>query len=150
MLAPLAEKKSINLHFIGDHKINSIFDKKLITQVLINLLSNAIKYSTDNTRVTITADIRNVMHKGEKEDCVYCSVKDEGVGISESELDLVFDRFVESSHTQKKSGGTGLGLSICQEIIRLHKGMIWVESPWQEIISGSAFYFQFPYKKLIP
>jgi signal transduction histidine kinase len=90
------------------------------------------------------ADIRKVMHKGKSVTCIHCSVKDEGLGIPAAELDTIFDRFVESSHTKKGSGGTGLGLSICREIIQLHQGMVWVESPWQEGKSGSAFYFQIP------
>jgi signal transduction histidine kinase len=143
-VTPLAENKSMNLIYKGEEKLFALFDKKLITQVMINLLSNAIKYSADNTSVLIMADIRKVMHKGKSVTCIHCSVKDEGLGIPAAELDTIFDRFVESSHTKKGSGGTGLGLSICREIIQLHQGMVWVESPWQEGKSGSAFYFQIP------
>ena len=85
------------------------------------------------------------MHKGRKRDVAHCSVQDEGIGIPETELDKIFDRFSESSQTKSKAGGTGLGLSICKEIISLHKGMIWVESTAEgNTNSGSIFHFQIP------
>ncbi|PON11822.1 hypothetical protein C2W62_42820 [Candidatus Entotheonella serta] len=49
-------------------------------------------------------------------------VRDYGPGIPETELDTIFDKFVQSSYTKNGAGGTGLGLSICQEIIGAHEG----------------------------
>jgi len=116
-----------------------------MTQVFINLISNAIKYSHEGSNVTVSCNNRLVMHKGKETECIHCSIEDDGVGIPANELDKIFDRFVESSHTKSKAGGTGLGLSICTEIIRLHKGMIWAESPANEIDNkGSIFHFQIP------
>jgi signal transduction histidine kinase len=144
-LQPLADGKSITIQLEGENEVVVTADKKLITQVLINLLSNAIKYSPENTLVSVLCESRTVMHKGVQRDVAHCFVKDEGIGIPETELDQIFDRFAESSHTKSKAGGTGLGLSICKEIIRLHKGMIWVESTAEENInSGSIFHFQIP------
>mgnify|MGYP001824975467 CR=1 FL=1 len=144
-LQPLANEKHIRLVLEGNEETFATSDIKLITQVLINLLYNAIKYSPDNTQVTIKFETKTVMHKGIQRDVAHCSVQDEGIGIPETELDQIFDRFSESSHTKSKAGGTGLGLSICKEIISLHKGMIWVESTAEENTnSGSIFHFQIP------
>jgi signal transduction histidine kinase len=56
------------------------------------------------------------------------SVRDQGTGIPENELENVFDKFVQSSKNNTSAGGTGLGLSICREIIAAHKGRIWAEN----------------------
>lgn len=141
----LANQKEINLSFEGNEETLAIFDKKLITQVLINLISNAIKYSPNLSNVEVFCESRTIMHKGKKRDCIHCYIQDTGVGIPVTELDRVFDRFVESSNTKTAAGGTGLGLSICKEIISLHKGIIWAESPVDiKAGTGSIFHFQIP------
>ena len=50
------------------------------------------------------------------------------MGIPESELELIFDKFAQSSKTRTGAGGTGLGLAICKEIVEQHGGKIWAES----------------------
>ena len=95
-------------------------DAVKLMQVIRNLMSNAIKYSPENGVISI--------HLQEKSGAVTISVTDEGVGIPESELEAVFDKFAQSSKTKDGSGGTGLGLSISQEIIEAHKGKIWAEN----------------------
>lgn len=69
------------------------------------------------------------------------SIEDQGIGIPENELGLVFDKFIQSSHTKTNAGGTGLGLPICHEIINLHRGKIWAE---QAEHGGSVFKFMLP------
>ena len=76
-----------------------------------------------------------------------CSVVDEGIGIPEAEIESVFDQFVQSSKTRSDKGGTGLGLPISKEIIELHKGQIWAESPPAGKEIGSVFYFKIPSKQ---
>ena len=72
---------------------------------------------------------------------VLFSVRDQGIGIPNDELDVVFDKFVQSSKTKNGAGGTGLGLSICKEIISAHKGKLWaVNNP----TGGSIFSFLLP------
>jgi signal transduction histidine kinase len=51
-------------------------------------------------------------------------VTDQGIGIPEDELELVFDKFVQSSKSKTGAGGTGLGLAICREIVVAHRGTI--------------------------
>ncbi len=66
------------------------------------------------------------------------SLADNGIGIPENELEQVFEKFVQSSHTRNGSGGTGLGLAICMETIQGHSGKIWAESNPE----GEAFSFR--------
>lgn len=101
-----------------------LFDKHRIIQVLINLVSNAIKFSAENKTIEITIDDYGF----EGQSFIICSVKDEGIGIAQSELESVFDKFVQGSKTKSGAGGTGLGLSICREIIQAHGGKIWAAS----------------------
>ena len=55
------------------------------------------------------------------------SILDEGIGIPENELNLIFEKFVQSSQTKTNAGGTGLGLAICKEIVEAHRGKIIAE-----------------------
>lgn len=69
-------------------------------------------------------------------------MSDSGIGIEDKNLEKLFSRFcrVEAKHI-KYISGFGIGLYLCAEIIRLHKGNIWVES---EIGEGSVFSFSIP------
>jgi signal transduction histidine kinase len=70
-------------------------------------------------------------------------VSDSGQGIYREEIDIIFDKFVQSGlHAQKGASGSGLGLSICRGIIEAHEGKIWAESPGPN--RGSTFYFTLP------
>lgn len=96
-------------------------DRARIEQVLINMVSNAIKYTRDGGRIRMTA--------GTKDGKVWCSVKDNGIGIPKDDVDKVFDRFYRVDKARsRESGGTGLGLSIAKEIVLRHKGRIDMES----------------------
>ena len=77
-------------------------------------------------------------------DGILISIADEGVGIPEEELEEVFDSFIQSSKTRSQAGGTGLGLPISREIILLHNGRIWVESPAEGRSVGSEFIIRLP------
>ncbi len=57
---------------------------------------------------------------------------------------MIFDQFVQSTKTQTKAGGTGLGLPITREIIKLHNGEVWAESPPNGKKEGSAFVLVIP------
>ncbi|WAL62001.1 ATP-binding protein [Thermocoleostomius sinensis] len=103
-------------------------------QTLTNLLSNAIKFSPPHSIITLSAQ-PHLNH-------VLFQVKDQGRGIPDDKLEMIFERFqqVDVSDARQK-GGTGLGLAICQSIIHQHGGKIWVES---HIGVGSTFYFTIP------
>lgn len=88
-------------------------DKRKIQQVLYNLIDNAIKFSENESSITI-----EVSEKNEK---VFISVKDHGIGIPRRELNKIWERFYKSDLSRgKDKKGTGLGLSIVKEVIQAH------------------------------
>ncbi|MCA0172699.1 sensor histidine kinase [Bacillus sp. RAR_GA_16] len=105
-----------------------------IKRVLTNLIQNAIAFSPDHS--TISISLKQV------ETVAVFIIKDQGSGISEKEVDRVFDRFyrVEKSRNTKY-GGSGLGLAISRQLVELHGGKIGVESSLGE---GSEFWFMLP------
>jgi len=96
-------------------------DKDALTEVIINLLSNSMKYSENEKHITV---------KLQDGDGHYVfSVEDRGNGISEHDLDHIFDAFYRAESVKRgPSGGTGIGLSLVKNIIDAHKGEIEVES----------------------
>lgn len=133
-------------HTSGNHTINYheddrypvVADKDRIAQVVTNLLTNAIKYSPSAKQVDIAV-------KGDQNE-VTVSVQDYGIGISEDDQQRVFNRFyrVEGKNEQTFSG-FGIGLFIAAEIIKRHKGKIWLHS---ERGQGTIFFFKLPVSKL--
>ncbi|MBE9583949.1 PAS domain-containing protein [Mucilaginibacter sp. JRF] len=109
-------------------------DREKISQVLNNLISNATKYSPRGSDI----EINSYSH----DNVAGVSITDKGIGIGADDIEKLFDRFyrVNSAHT-KTIAGFGIGLYLCAEIIRLHKGRIWVES---ESSRGATFKFEIP------
>ena len=141
-LKALADDKQINIHLITQHQNSPFsFDKKLICQAIINLLGNAIKFSPNNSEITITTE--DTAEPGPK---VRFSILDHGIGIPSDELENIFKPFEQSIHTKSNAGGTGLGLAITREIIELHEGKIWAESPPKGQEQGSRLVFEIPRK----
>ncbi|MCP5419498.1 MAG: PAS domain S-box protein [Gammaproteobacteria bacterium] len=131
---PLAAERGLTIQFQRpQERRNIVLDKLKIMQVLRNLLSNAIKFSLDGGRLEFAME--------QREHTVVVSLRDEGVGIPPDELEMVFDKFVQSSKTVTGAGGTGLGLPICREIISSHKGRIWAEN---NSGGGARFFFEIP------
>jgi len=98
-----------------------VADKARIEQVLINMVSNAIKYTRDGGVISMSA--------GKKDDVVWVSVRDNGIGIPKEDIGKVFDRFYRVDKARsRESGGTGLGLSIAKEIVARHDGSIELSS----------------------
>lgn len=127
-----AKNHTINFNPTGSITLTA--DKFRIYQVLTNLITNAIKYSPPGSKITIR------VKKDRKS--VTVSVKDSGIGISKDQQKKVFDRLYQVTDSKEKTfPGLGMGLYISREIIRHHKGTIWVES---EPSKGSTFYFTLP------
>ncbi|MEI6079450.1 MAG: ATP-binding protein [bacterium] len=96
-------------------------DCNLIIQALINLIHNAIKYSSENSKVIISSERQGKYVKIE--------VKDFGVGIPESDIPRIFERFYRVDKARSKElGGTGLGLAIVKHIVQVHGGDVFVTS----------------------
>jgi PAS domain S-box-containing protein len=138
-LGPLLDEKGITLKTeVLTEDTKATFDKQRMIQVLINLISNSIKFSSRGGEVCVTlSDDRSTAGS----EVLRCSVGDEGPGIPETELEAVFDKFIQSSKTKSGAGGTGLGLSICREIVKAHDGRIWAENRKPK---GAVFNFVIP------
>ena len=111
-----------------DETIASV-DSKRIEQVFHNLLSNAIKFSPAGGQIQISLSAAEIAHGKRVEDhgsspAIAVSFADSGIGIPESELETIFEKFIQSSATKTGAGGTGLGLAICREIVGQHRGTI--------------------------
>ncbi|MDB5136240.1 MAG: chemotaxis protein CheR, partial [Mucilaginibacter sp.] len=117
----------------GDANINIYADRNRIEQVLVNLISNATKYSQNSDKVIIK--VKQVA-KGVK-----VAITDFGIGIPQSKIPLIFDRFYRVDDNTQRYAGLGLGLYISAEIIRRHNGQINIESKEGK---GSTFWFVIP------
>lgn len=96
-------------------------DKNLLLQSLRIIIENAIKYSNKKVYLSSKMD--------KKEKLAYISVRDEGVGISEKDIDKIFDRFYRIDESRNKdTGGYGLGLSIFKRILEIQKQDFRIES----------------------
>ncbi|WP_051710355.1 PAS domain S-box protein [Andreprevotia chitinilytica] len=105
----------------GTPPLYSVFDKGRITQVVVNLLSNAIKFSPDGTDIDVGYIPLSLFNDGRP--AVGLTVRDHGPGVPDEELDMIFDKFIQSTRV-RAAGGTGLGLSICRQIMEDHNGTI--------------------------
>lgn len=137
MFKQKASEKGISLSYELSQNLPSsiIGDELRLTQILINLMSNAIKFTKEGT-VTIALDVTK---KDDKEATLHVSVRDSGIGISEEQLQKLFQPFSQAdSSITRKYGGTGLGLSISAGLVRAMGGTLEARS--SEGV-GSEFYF---------
>ncbi len=131
---PLAAERQLVIEFNKQaERYVVVIDKMKIRQVLRNLFSNAIKFSPEGGHIEV--------HLEQRDQMLLVSLRDQGTGIPENELETIFDKFTQSSKTKTGAGGTGLGLPICREIIHGHQGKIWAENNPE---GGACFYFQLP------
>ena len=130
MFRPQAEKKNIDLKVIADaNGPPGKQDVGKLHQILANLLSNAVKFTPEGGRVTLKA-------ASDGNELVF-TVSDTGVGISQDEQDLIFEKFRQAANPMtREQGGTGLGLSIVRELAKLLDGDVTLNS---ELGRGSTF-----------
>lgn len=121
-----AKKSKLTLTYVKGTEADSIYvDKDKINQVVVNIISNAIKYTQEGGTISVLC--------GSREDVVYISVSDTGIGIPEKDLPMIFDRFYRVDKARsRKQGGTGLGLAIAKEIVEAHKGTISIDSEYKK------------------
>jgi signal transduction histidine kinase len=118
-LRPLVADKGIELDLQIESGLPKVMaDRERIQQTLSNLVGNAIKFSPSGTKIVVIAR--------KEGSSVVISVLDSGKGIAADELPRVFDRYWQSSRTDRQ--GAGLGLAIAKGIIETHGGRIWIES----------------------
>jgi signal transduction histidine kinase/DNA-binding response OmpR family regulator len=137
-ISPLAKKGNNELEFVCPDQLPSMInDVTKFRQIFFNLLSNACKF-TENGRITLTANYDD----SAQPPLLRFEVSDNGIGMNLSQLESVFEAFVQAdSSTTRRYGGTGLGLSLCKQYCQLMGGRISVES--KENI-GTCFTTDFP------
>jgi len=132
LLTIQAQAKNIRLESRVDQPFQVYADKDMANLVLRNLVANAIKFTPEKGKITIRAK--------ENRSFIEISVTDTGVGISQENLDKLFNEYYTSKGTANESG-TGLGLMLCKEFVAKNGGQMRVES---EEGKGSTFSFTLP------
>ena len=142
--AQLAHQK--DLEYVVDVSIETsprLADSQLIRQVISNLIANAIKF-TEEGSVLIRANMRA---SNDTTDVLEIDVIDTGIGMSEDQQKVVFDRFQQAEEsTTRRFGGTGLGLTITRELVLLMGGDITLSSALGE---GSRFRVTLPLRHVV-
>lgn len=115
-------------------------DISRISQVILNLLNNAIKFSPENSTITITLSSAKEIDNNPVE-ALQVSISDQGPGVSEDNIENIFNKFSQVNTVDNKIVGTGLGLSIAREIILAHNGSIWCQKTGT---IGAEFVFRIP------
>jgi two-component system sensor histidine kinase SenX3 len=129
-----SEAKGISVSISEIPNVTVLGDGDQLIMAIHNLLENAINYSPNNTNVSISSSI--------EDDIIEIVVTDQGIGIPESELDRIFERFYRVDPARsRETGGTGLGLSIVKHVASKHGGEIKV---WSSPNVGSSFALRLP------
>ncbi|OTN90544.1 sensor histidine kinase [Enterococcus sp. 7E2_DIV0204] len=129
-----AESANDRLILEADEAIDVYADYDRFVQVMVNIIQNAIQFTQDG-------EIRVRLQKGYLETII--TISDTGIGMTEEQVQNIWDRYykVDPSRKNTKYGESGLGLSIVQQLVRLHKGKISVESQEGQ---GTSFTISFP------
>ena len=134
--------KSKNIDFIIDPEIEEKIvwcDSYEVERCIVNLVGNAAKFTPEGGNITVSIN--------DLDDKVMISVLDTGIGIDEKYHKLIFDRFNQVIDIEDEvKGGSGLGLAITSQIVKLHKGDIYVESKLGE---GSKFVIILPVNPML-
>ncbi|MFW5652035.1 MAG: sensor histidine kinase, partial [Acetivibrio ethanolgignens] len=129
----MAAKKEISLELMKNQDcIMMPGDYDRLRQMFLVIIDNAIKFSPEHSRIHLTLE--------EREETIFASIRDEGIGISPEELPNIFEKFYKSKLRQNATG-SGLGLMIAKQISNRHNGTIQVISALNE---GTDFQFTFP------
>jgi two-component system sensor histidine kinase BarA len=144
LVRTLAEDKNIDLVVDIEGELPLLYqDQAKVQQILMNLLSNAIKFTPDGGRIRVGA-------RADSRGRIEFWVADNGVGIPESEKDVIFEKFRQGKaalgrdNLTREFSGTGLGLSIVKELSKLLGGEVSVES---ELGKGSTFRVVIPWMR---
>lgn len=136
---PLASEKGLSLETDTTHfRKYLVGDSHRIRQILSNLVSNAIKF-TESGKVVISD---KVLLQDDKHIQIKIMVSDTGIGLTDYQADMIFERFQQADSTiNREYGGSGLGLSICRQLTQMMGGEINVES---EAGNGALFWISIP------
>ena len=122
----LSEKNTHFMYDLGDH-ITANINRELMVLLVNNLIQNAIRYGKQNGNI--------LLRLNEEKNKVIFTVKDDGIGISDEDIDKIWTRFYQTDQS-RSSHGTGLGLSLVKQIAEYHNGSAVVFSKVNE---GSTF-----------
>jgi signal transduction histidine kinase len=133
-----AKAKGLDLSVVTDQTIDAptiMTSRYVVQEILTIFVSNAVKF-TEEGKVTLA------LVRSKEKDGITFSVKDTGIGISQSDQKKIFEKFFQSEHyTNRVHGGTGLGLYIAKELSNRITAKIWFES---ELNKGSTFFLWVP------
>ncbi|KAI0063199.1 STKc type histidine kinase [Artomyces pyxidatus] len=145
LLLPMAATK-LDLSFNIERNVPPwvLADYARIRQVLMNLIGNAVKFTSSGSVKVVCSIDTETQHMPEGEVNLKFLIQDTGIGLSSSDVDLLFVPFQQADNSStRRFGGTGLGLSICRQLVKLMGGVIGVHS---ELGKGSVFWFTIPTK----
>ena len=129
-----AESREIKIEFLNNTEVTILGEESQLEMAISNLIENAINYSPNKT--TVVVSLNRVDGLAE------IKVKDQGIGISDENIERIFERFYRVDPARSRAtGGTGLGLSIVKHIITNHGGDITV---WSAQGEGSTFTMRLP------
>lgn len=133
-MAPLAEERGSDIRVVAPGGyVDAELDPRRIRRILRNLLGNAVEHG-EGRPIVVTVD--------SNENAVALTVRDHGIGMTEADLERVFDRFWRADPSRRRTiGGTGLGLAIAQEDAFLHGGQI---DAWSVPDEGTCFRLTLP------
>ena len=121
LISEYASSKEIKLTLVKEiESLEVWYDQVQMQKVLNNLLSNSIKFTPKGGEITITVY--------STEGSVIIEIKDTGCGIPKKDLKNIFDRFYQVEYSSQINTGTGIGLALAQGIVKMHSGIIEVES----------------------
>lgn len=148
-----AEGKKVQLHFLAEQESFIMdFDPDKIQQIISNLLSNALKFTKEGGNVYISVRKQSSPpnnNQNTPSEALEIQVKDTGIGISESQLPHIFDRFYQANdHLVGQAEGTGIGLALTRELVKLLHGEVMVQS---RVGEGTTFTLILPvFRKASP
>ena len=142
-MKPFLDSKNVTITKNIPKKLPLVnIDPLQIRRVYDNLIANAIEYNQPGLHLTLTVEDNYWQDSPKQIDsarCIYCTVTDNGIGISLQQSSRVFDLYTRTT-SKKQSLNVGLGLYICRQIINAHGGKIGVNSTSQ----GASFWFTLP------
>lgn len=140
----MADKKHISFLFSSDiQSLTTDFDHDKVERILFNLLSNAFKFTPENGNISVKAKLKHTDNDSSGA-ILEIIVEDSGIGIEADKQQRIFEQFFQNETPGSiVNQGSGIGLSITKEFVRLHNGIISVES---EPGKGSSFIVELPVK----
>ncbi len=132
----MAQQRGVEIHLDFDPELPWInADRDALEKVFVNLIGNSLKFTPSGGQIHVAARA--------KQEGVIATVRDTGMGLPQDQLERIFDRFaqVDTSATRRHEG-TGIGLSLVKEIVELHGGKVWAESPG--LGQGASIHVELP------